>query len=64
VTTREEYAEAAEAIEQISDGAPSKFAVHYLLAARVLRQLAAGAVLCERDWLSEGGPYRPMEEQP
>jgi DNA-directed RNA polymerase subunit K/omega len=45
MTTREEYDEAAEAIEQISDGAPSKFAVHYLLAARVLRLLSEGAQL-------------------
>jgi hypothetical protein len=67
MTTRDEYAEAAELLEdearyQIHKGIGAR----YELAARVLRQLAEGAVLCEK---TKPGPmddvdaiYTPIEE--
>ena len=65
MTTREEYAEAADEMEEDAKWCGNRIKkAQLLLATRVLRALADGAVLCERDWLSDGGPYRPIEEQP
>jgi hypothetical protein len=67
MTTREEYAEAANDYETLARMSKGPRRVRHLLAARVLRQLAEGAVLCHGDsaYLAEGRSlYRPIEEQP
>jgi hypothetical protein len=69
MTTREEYTEAAAACEGII-GQPylgKLMEKDMTLAARVLRQLAEGAVLChgEAAYIAEGVlHYRRIEEQP
>ena len=61
MTTREEYAEAAKWIGlQVALPGEEKPA---LLATRVLRQLADGAVLCREGQTTYIG-YSPIEEQP
>jgi hypothetical protein len=69
MTTREEYAEAAEWIEKWCVNLPPQPAhPHFSIAVCVLRALAEGAVLCEETEpprLPVFGPYyRPIEEQP
>jgi ABC-type nitrate/sulfonate/bicarbonate transport system substrate-binding protein len=58
MTTREEYAEAAEFMRTLL-AYDEDFARHRDLVARVLRQLAEGAVLCQTDY---SGDYHPIEE--
>jgi hypothetical protein len=74
MTTREEYAEAATSCKEIAAVQPlpawKKERDALLLAARVLRALADGAVLCHEEdgkVLTEGGWltwYAPIEERP
>jgi hypothetical protein len=67
--TREEYAEAAELCETLSRYQVQSLAKHYELAARVLRQLAEGAVLCSVDTAvheqgsTEWPAYTPIENK-
>lgn len=70
MTTREEYAEAAEWIDsfvenqRLAGWLPSDV-VHSELAARVLRALAEGAVLCTQEPTNvRVYAYHPIEEQP
>ena len=64
MTTKQEYAESADYEEWLASiGLKSDPAKRtHALAARVLRQLAEGAVLCETDY---SGDYHPIDaEQP
>jgi len=67
VTTREDYAKLAEYFDCHSNIVHSTGNVHlaegYDMVARILRQLAEGAVMCDAEW--HGVPvYVPIEEQP
>ena len=63
MTTREEYAEAADHAESLAMLRAGHFSDMHRLAARVLRQLADGAVLCREGQTTYIG-YSPIEEQP
>jgi hypothetical protein len=77
MTTKEEYAEAVNNCEMQADRCASnadnfwlpKASESFAIAARVLRQLAEGAVLCDGEWIMDS-PFdnRPLhaaiEEQP
>jgi hypothetical protein len=60
MTTREEYAEAAHWVATVS----TVYKEERDLAARVLRQLAEGAVLCKPEEFGSLTEYWPIEEQP
>jgi len=67
MTTKSEYAEAAKWIQtwQVDVAEDGMVPTPYILAVRVLRQLAEGAVLCEKVVPTFREPfYRPIEEQP
>ena len=68
MTTQEEYEAHADTLVRWAEEAfAESFPVDAgtcAIAARVLRALADGAVLCKEDCLSEGCPWEPLDPQP